>query len=132
MPQPAAVNFVVVLTDPRTGHSRRDVGAMHSQWCRRQHHAPLLKFGMIDPLQHAAFVHVLIVHHLTDIAYRAQRNSKAAALRLDFRFGQGAGPGGDDFSSDIGDVLIAVCIVCRRGSSFRSVRPAAFKMLNQC
>ena len=59
---------------------------------------------MIDPFQHAALVHVRVVHHLLDIAHRAERDPVLASLFRDLRLGQRPGPCGDD-RGDFLDVL---------------------------
>src|SRR5437773_779962 len=55
-PEPAAVDLVIVLTDCRAGAGRDLVGAVEAQGsCWNDN---LAQFGVVDPLEHAALVHM--------------------------------------------------------------------------
>src|SRR5579863_338790 len=71
--KPATVDLFVVLADRWAGHRCHTLRAVQPQrGCR---YDDVAKLRMLDPLQHAAAVHMRIVHHLWDSAHRRAWNA---------------------------------------------------------
>ena len=82
----------IMLAQRRAGHRLHPVGPVQAQ--RRVRHDDRPQRRMVDPLQHAAFVHVRIVHHLDRVAHRGDGDLVAFGRGDDLRFAEADGPGG--------------------------------------
>src|ERR1700735_407169 len=93
-PKPVAINLYVVLTHHRAWHGGDLVGAVQAQRCRR--HDDVAKVRMIDALQHAAAMHMRIVHHLRHGAHRRAGDAIILGCREHVHLAVLPGPFGDD------------------------------------
>src|SRR6266581_3507146 len=66
--EPAAIDVGVVLAELGARRRRHSVGAVKAQWRGRDD--DMADFVMLDPFEHAALMHVRIVHDLADVAHR--------------------------------------------------------------
>src|SRR6516165_11530264 len=90
--EPAAVDVGIVLAELRTGGCRHFVSAVKTQWRGRDDNAPDLV--VLDPFEHAALVHVRVVHDLADVAHRGARNAKPLGDREHLHLAEGLRPCG--------------------------------------
>src|SRR6516164_715657 len=92
--EPAAVDVGIVLAELRTGGCRHFVSAVKTQWRGRDDNAPDLV--VLDPFEHAALVHVRVVHDLADVAHWGTRNAAPLGDCEHLHLAEGPGPGCDD------------------------------------
>src|SRR5271167_4285920 len=127
--KPAAIDLGIVLTDPRARPGLDLVGAVEPQWCRRHDDFP--QFGVIYSLEHAALMHVRVVHDLRGVAHRRARDAVGLGAREHLHLGEVRVQASTNASvSSIWATRPA--LVAKRGSSARSSRPIALSRFWKC
>src|SRR3989304_10497383 len=74
-PEPAAIDFGVMLAEPGARHRRYNRCAV--QTLRSCRHDDAAELRVVDPFQRSALVHVPVIHHLDDVAHRRAWNPVA-------------------------------------------------------